>query len=348
MTGARRTALLVCPGRGTYNKDELGYLARHHAEKPVLLEAMDGERRRLRQTSLQSLDSTERYSVAQHTRGDNASLLIHACARGDVLDIDTDQFEIVAATGNSMGWYIALSCTGVVSEVDGARIVNTMGTYMQEALIGGQIVYPLVNDQWQVIPGRRSEVLELAVSITASGQGYAGLSIDLGGMLVLAGDEPGLAALTDRLDPVDRFPMRLQNHAAFHTVLQTPISERGHQAFSNVVFAPASIPLIDGRGAIWRRNVPYGSDIKDYTFGAQVVEPYDFAAALRVGLREFAPDVVILPGPGSTLGSAIAQTMIAMDWRGISSKDTFLERQASDPVLLSMGRDDQRSLVSRP
>jgi len=38
-----------------------------------------------------------------------------------------------------------------------------------------------------------------------------------------------------------------------------------------------------------------------------VVEPYDFTAAIRSAAREFAPDYFIVPGPGTTLGGAVAQ-----------------------------------------
>ena len=36
-----KTAVVICPGRGTYNKAELGYLHRHHADKAALFEAAD-------------------------------------------------------------------------------------------------------------------------------------------------------------------------------------------------------------------------------------------------------------------------------------------------------------------
>ena len=32
-----KTAVVICPGRGTYTKTELGYLSRHHADKAALL-----------------------------------------------------------------------------------------------------------------------------------------------------------------------------------------------------------------------------------------------------------------------------------------------------------------------
>ncbi|MEL7453653.1 MAG: ACP S-malonyltransferase, partial [Pseudomonadota bacterium] len=153
MADKRKSALVVCPGRGTYNKPELGYFARHHSNKKDLLATFEGIRANARQASLESLDRADRYSAAVHTRGDNASLLIHACAMGDLGDIDRAAYDIVAITGNSMGWYIALACGGAVAPQTGGEIVNGMGTFMQEALIGGQVVYPLVDADWKPVPG---------------------------------------------------------------------------------------------------------------------------------------------------------------------------------------------------
>ncbi|MFT5313562.1 MAG: hypothetical protein ACI8Z9_002055, partial [Paraglaciecola sp.] len=33
----KQRAVVICPGRGTYNKDELGYLQHLHADKPEIL-----------------------------------------------------------------------------------------------------------------------------------------------------------------------------------------------------------------------------------------------------------------------------------------------------------------------
>jgi hypothetical protein len=67
--------------------------------------------------------------------------------------------------------------------------------------------------------------------------------------------------------------------------------------------------------------------------------------AVRVALREFAPDCVIVTGPGNTLGASVAQTMISIGWRGIQSREAFMKLQESDPVLLSMGLQEQRALA---
>jgi acyl transferase domain-containing protein len=342
---SKKTALVVCPGRGTYNKPELGYLGRHHGERREMRATFEAERARLSQPGLQSLDGAERYSVATHTRGDNASLLIHACAYGDFQAIDRSKFDVVAVTGNSMGWYIALACAGAVSMADGARIVNTMGTIMQENLIGGQIVYPLLDEDWREVPGRRAEITAHMTAVNAKLDHQVYVSIELGGMLVLAGNNKGLKALTATLPVIDRFPLNLANHAAFHTELQASNSKRGLETLSADMFSQPDVPLIDGRGAIWQRGATDTQALHQYTFGHQVTESYDFTRAVEVGAREFAPDCVIVLGPGTTLGGAVAQSLIGIDWQGLGSKVDFSLRQESDPYLLAMGREDQRLRV---
>jgi [acyl-carrier-protein] S-malonyltransferase len=54
----------------------------------------------------------------------------------------------------------------------------------------------------------------------------------------------------------------------------------------------------------------------------------------------------VLPGPGDSLGSAVAQVLIAERWRGLSDRAGFLAIQASErPIVLAMGRPDQRARV---
>ena len=66
--------------------------------------------------------------------------------------------------------------------------------------------------------------------------------------------------------------------------------------------------------------------------------PFDFTATVRVALREFAPDTIILPGPGNTLGGIVGQVLVAEGWSGIHSKGDFLAAQAGDaPPVRSMG-----------
>lgn len=342
----RKTAVVVAPGRGTYNRAELGYLARHHADRAALIDSFDAVRRALGQAPLSELDGAARFSMAKHTSGDNASPLIYACAHADFAAIDREKFDIVAITGNSMGWYIALACAGALAPLDGLRVVNTTGTLMQEAMIGGQMVYPVFDEQWREPPGARARLLQVIADIDARPDHALGLSIDLGGMIVVAGDAAGLAAFEAEMPAREgRFPMRLPNHAAFHTPLQAGIAETARARLAGTQFRQPQIPLIDGRGAIWQ---PRGSDLRalgGYTLGHQITAPYDFAAAIRCAAREFMPDLFIVLGPGTTLGGAVAQSLVRAGWRGMADKEDFRREQARETRLISMGSQEQRAAM---
>ncbi|OYU39842.1 MAG: acyl carrier protein [Pseudorhodobacter sp. PARRP1] len=338
-----RKAVLICPGRGTYTKTELGSLARFPDRN--LLAHFDARRTALNQETLTALDSAATYSVSKHTRGDNASALIYACTLGDSLALQV--VEIVAVTGNSMGWYSALACAGALTPQNGFEVVNTMGTLMQQSLIGGQIIHPFLDENWRPNPARRAELLAIAAEITTRPDHTLTLSIDLGGMLVLAGNEAGLKAFEAAVPPEQgRFPMRLANHAAFHTALQAPVAAQGRAALPETLFQQPQKPLIDGRGQIWWPGSTRKAALYDYTLGHQVTEPYDFTAAIRSAAREFAPDLFIIAGPGTTLGGAVAQSLILSHWQGMASKADFQTRQTANPLLVSMGLPEQRALVT--
>ncbi|RLQ89186.1 ACP S-malonyltransferase [Notoacmeibacter ruber] len=343
----KKTAVVICPGRGTYNKSELGYLKRHFPD-PALLESFDALRRDEGQPTLAELDGAQTFSIAQHTRGDNASALIYAATLGDFLSIDRDEIEIVAVTGNSMGWYSALACAGALSPENGFRVANTMGTLMQRALIGGQLVYPFVDENWMAQPERRQTLLAKVDEIDARADHLLGLSIALGGMLVLAGNEAGLKAFEQEVEPVQqRFPMRLGNHAAFHTALQAPVAKQGREQLPSELFRQPNLPLIDGRGAIWWPDATPTEALRNYTLGAQVTETYDFTQAITIAAREFAPDLFIVTGPGTTLGGAVAQSLILARWLGMDSKTDFQAQHDDKPLLAAMGMAEQRKTVSK-
>lgn len=340
------TAVVICPGRGTYNATELGYLGRNFPD-PALLSRLDDMRREMGQEPLSELDGAARFSLSKHSRGDKASGLIYAATYGDFLSINRDEIEILAVTGNSMGWYSALACGGAASSENGFRVTNTMGTLMHEALIGGQLIYPWLDDDWIPRPDRRAALMALVARIDRKPDHALGLSIDLGGMLVLAGNEAGLRAFEDSADSLrERFPMRLANHAAFHTALQAPVAERGYERLPQDLFRQPALPLIDGRGAVWWPGASNLADLREYTLGTQVVEPYDFTRAITVAAREFAPDLFIVTGPGTTLGGAVAQSLILAGWKGMADKDAFKHLQKQQPLLVSMGLDEQRGLVT--
>ncbi|PMR71419.1 acyl carrier protein [Halomonas heilongjiangensis] len=344
MSGTRERLLVVCPGRGTYNASEWGTLTRHAAGSDWLAR-FDARRREAGQPTLSELDGEMPFRQSLHGRGEHAAPLIHACALADLLAIDPGRYEIVAVTGNSMGWYIALGAGGALAHDDAFHLIGSMGQMMQDALIGGQLLYPWVDEQWRPQWAQRRDLLALIERLHGEQDRELYLSIELGGMLVFGGNEAGLAALAEALPPRERFPLRLHQHAAFHTPLQQGVRDAARERLGDAPFRAPRVPLIDGRGHVW---TPWSSDPRalwDYTLGEQLVAPYDFTAALRVGVREFAPDRIVIPGPGASLGGATAQALIQFGWQGLDSKAAFQARQDETPLLICMGIEAQRTLL---
>lgn len=333
----KETILVVCPGRGTYNAPELGYLARHHTVSEWLAR-FDDLRVAAGKEPLSALDGAESFTPT-HLRGDNAAPLIHACAYLDFLALDRERFEVVAVTGNSMGWYTALACADAVSPEHGFAIADGMGVNSQQHQPGGQAVLVLAGEDWTVDPALRH-----SVEVAMARHGVLP-SIRLGGMLVVAGATAALDSLEQDLPALARPPMRLAGHGPFHTGLMQASSSAARGAFPAEWFGQPQVPLIDGQGKVWRRFETRPEALWNYTFGHQILEPYDFTAAMTVGLREFAPDRIVLLGPGETLGGAIGQVLVGLDWLDISSRNVFAARQGEDPFLIGMGRPSQRGIV---
>ena len=339
----KEAALIVCPGRGTYGKAELGYLKRFHSDKAELIGTFDRLRAERGQPTISELDGAERFSPGLHTRGDIASPLIFAASYADFLAIDRTRFDIAAVTGNSMGWYTTLAVAGAVGGEDGFRIIDAMGENSQAGEPGGQVLFTLVDEEWREVPGLREAVLAPAEAINARPGHALYRSIELGGMLVLAGNEPAIEAVLKEAPPTPtREPLRLVNHGPFHTALMQGSSERALQLPAGWFDGPR-VPMVDGRGHIWRRFATEAEALRHYTFVTQILETYDFTRAIQVAVKEHAPDRIILLGPGDTLGGAIAQALIGVAWRGLRSKQDFQEMQSSSPYLLAMGREEQRA-----
>jgi len=344
MSGKRKTAVVICPGRGSYNKSELGYLHRHHSDKADLLQAVDQYRHQQGQIPVGALDQTEPYSRELFNRGDNASSLIYACAYADFLSIDREHFDIVAVTGNSMGWYIALACANALAPRNAMQLINSMGNLMHSQQTGGQIIYPLVDENWNCIPGRHQALIKLRDKIHAHAECELYTSIELGGMLVFAGNQAALKILQSELEPLSPYPMRLSGHGAFHSPIMQAICAQARSDLDANLFSQIDTPLIDGRGNNWQPWATDPAELWDYTLGEQITKTYNFTLAVQNSVKEFSPEALIILGPGNSLGAVTAQALIDINWQGLHSKQDFSNRQARDPFILSMGLEEQRSL----
>lgn len=344
-----KRALIVCPGRGSYDRGGLGQLQDRSPAAAQVIARCDAWREQVGEPTVTALDGAEQYRSSLHVAGEHASLLTFACSLADLAELNRDRFQIVGVTGNSMGFYTALAASGALPLDDAIRLVDTMGRYQRRNVLGGQILYPLTDETWREDP-ERLEVVERALAeAQAAGHG-AWWSIRLGGHAVLGGDPDGVRWLLAHLPPVEtgtrRFPIQLPLHSAFHTPLMAPASERAFAELGDLGWRPPEVPLIDGRGFVFRPRWADPAALRDYTLGHQVVEPYDFTSGVRAALRHLAPDVVVVLGPGNSLGGPIARILVQEGWSGMRAPGDLEARQAEDPVLLSFGLRPQRARLT--
>ncbi|HUR29365.1 MAG TPA: ACP S-malonyltransferase [Planctomycetota bacterium] len=328
-------AAILCPGRGSYTERSLRALPPEHA----FVEQAERLRAESALPSLVELDRAARFSPSQHLLPANVSPLIYLVSMLDAESALRDH-DVVAVGGNSLGWYTALAVAGALTFEDGFRLVQEMSLLQQEhAKVGGQILYPLVGEDWT----RQASMAESVERALASSRGEAFPSIDLGGSVALAGTEAGIAHLLRSLPPVQRgaitYPLRLLQHGPYHTPLVQEVQRRAQATLSRLEFRAPRTTLVDGRG---KRFTPWSTDVAellDYTLGEQIVAPFSFHATVRNTLRELAPDRLVLPGPGNTLGGVCGQILALEGWRGIHTKADFERVQASDqPIVVSMRR----------
>jgi malonyl CoA-acyl carrier protein transacylase len=343
VTDERPRAVLVLPGRGSYLGTSLGSLPADH---PHVQEA-EALRAELGLDSLLALDAADSFEPSVHLRPANASPLTFLVSLLDAERAMADH-RVVAVIGNSLGWYTALTVAGALSVADGLRLVQGIALLQEAAtesgVNGGQLIYPRVDADWQPMPAFASAL----DSVLADGEDEADgarvyPSVDLGGYLVLAGNDAGLDHLLTTLPPVTlgerQFPLRLAFHGPYHTPLLAGVSSEAQARFTTLDWRSPTITLIDGRGV---RFTPWATDptaLAWYTLGEQLVSPYRFAAGARVALREFAPDVLVLTGPGNTLGGVTGQLVVAEGYHGIRSRADFEAVQAgATPLVLSVTR----------
>lgn len=337
MSAVKKERLLViCPGRGSYTKETLGYLKKYRPKIDDFIDDLDERRAARGEPTISELDNATTFAPGIHTKGENASTLIYACSYADFQSIDLTKNEIVAVTGNSMGWYLALAFAGSLDRAAAFDVINTMGSMMKEKIIGGQIIFPTIDGDWKKNPELIDIVNQTILKAREAG-GHVYPSIHLGGYAVMGGDSVGLSFMMKHLPKIENYPFQLVNHAAFHTPLLKQTSDKAFEMLSQDLFTAPRLPMIDGRGKIWQ---PYSTDVEAlyrYTLDTQVVETYDFTKAVTVGLKEFAPDKLVLLGPGNSLGGAIGQILVENKWESITSKADFSARQKTNPYLISMG-----------
>jgi hypothetical protein len=331
-------AAVAFPGRGSYGPTSLGSLPLDH---PWVLHA-DALRGAAGLVPLSELDRAGRFEPAHHLRPTNAWPLTFLASLLDAERIAADH-EVVVVVASSTGWYTALAAAGVLDFDAAFGVVSALAAAAEEPLDGderpAELVYPLTDDAWQPVADRAAAVAE---ALEAAGDGALRPSVVLGSHTVLGGGGAAVDAAAQRLPAVTAggrtFPLRLPGDG-WHTPLRGGAIDRAVQTLGPVPAERPNVAIVDRRGA---RHTPWSADAERLVadaIGSDPVETYDFATSLRVALREYAPDVVLLPGPGTSLGAPCAQAIVAEGYRGIRSRQEFEKAQAGgSPILLSVRR----------
>ncbi len=331
-------AAVVFPGRGSYAATSLGSLPARHdwVDRADELRAQSGLE------PLSRIDSAERFDAAVHLRPANAWPLVFLTGLLDAERIAQDH-EAVVVTASSTGWYTALAAAGVLDFDDAFRLVQRMALAADGPLPDGEpaaeLVYPLTDDAWATDAARTS-----ALDASVDGdRGETWVAVDLGAFALVSGGRGALDARAARLEPSTvggrTYPLRLPVGDGWHTPLRADDARAAAVDLRQLDWSAPSVTLVDGAG---RRHTPWSADpaeLARLTLEELPVTRHDTATAVRVALREHAPDVLLLPGPGGSLGAACAHLVVAEGYRGIRSRDDFEQAQRSEaPILLSMRR----------
>jgi hypothetical protein len=329
-------AAVAFPGPGSYGPRSLGSLPAEHqwVRAADVLRADAGLR------PLTEVDGADRFDPAVHLRPSNGWPLIFLAGLLDAERI-ADDHEVVVAVASSTGWYTALAAAGVLDFADAFRVVQQLGLAAEEPLDAGptaELVYPLTDPAWEPVADRLSAV-DAAIDEAADGVSRA---LALGSHVVIGGLSSSLRTVAAALPAVTIGPRAFPFEAAgygWHTPLRADSAARARERIGEVPWQRPNVPLVDERGV---RHTPWSADTAALAEGALVRQPsatYDFASAFRVALREYAPDVILLPGPGASLGGPCAQLIVAEGYRGLRSRQELEQAQGGgSPILLSMRR----------
>jgi len=331
-------AAVAFPGRGSYGPASLGSLPSGHS----WVRRADELRRAGGLPPLSEVDGAERFLPGVHLRPLNAWPLTYLVSLLDAERI-ADDHEVVVVVASSTGWYTALAASGALGFDDAFRLVQEMAVAAEDPLPGdeppAELVYPLTDDAWDRDDGRSAAI---DAALADAGE-RAARALELGSFSVLAGTTPEIDRIGAALPPVTvggrGYPLRLSTADAWHTPLRSPAAAAAAERIGALRWDRPNVTLVDGRGV---RFTPWSTDpaaLAEQTLVGLAEAPYDFARAFRVALREYAPEVVLLPGPGASLGAACAQIIVAEGYRGVRSRTEFESVQAGPaPILLSMRR----------
>ena len=198
-----------------------------------------------------------------------------------------------AAAGLSLGEYSALACAKALSIEDGAKIVRTRGTLMQDLAPKGD---------WAMaaIIGLEDDKVEEACNKVEKGFVRA-VNYNCPGQVVVSGEkEAVLQAMEIAKELGARKAIELKTSGPFHTEKLKEATEALRKELEKVQFSECKIPVIKNLdGTPYTKN-----DNKVEILANHVINPVKFRKSIET-MIEMGIDTFVEIGPGKTLSGFV-------------------------------------------
>lgn len=223
----------------------------------------------------------------------NTQIAIYAMSMAILEILKTQGVQADAAAGLSLGEYSALTCAKAISIEEGAKIVRTRGTLMQELAPKGE---------WAMaaIIGLEDDKVEEACSKVTEGFVRA-VNYNCPGQVVVSGEKVAVTKAMENAKALGaRKAVELKTSGPFHTEKLQEASKALKKELEKITFAPCQLPVIKNLD-----GTPYAEEDNMVEILANhVMCPVKFRKSvetmLAMGIDTFAEI-----GPGKTLSGFV-------------------------------------------
>ena len=223
----------------------------------------------------------------------NTQIAIYAMSMAILEILKTQGVQVDAAAGLSLGEYSALTCAKAISIEEGAKIVRTRGTLMQELAPKGE---------WAMaaIIGLEDDKVEEACSKVTEGFVRA-VNYNCPGQVVVSGEKVAVTKAMENAKALGaRKAVELKTSGPFHTEKLQEASKALKKELEKITFAPCQLPVIKNLD-----GTPYAEEDNMVEILANhVMCPVKFRKSvetmLAMGIDTFAEI-----GPGKTLSGFV-------------------------------------------
>lgn len=223
----------------------------------------------------------------------NTQIAIYSMSVAILEILNKEGIKPEAAAGLSLGEYSALACAKALSIEDGAKIVRTRGTLMQDLAPKGD---------WAMaaIIGLEDDKVEEACNKVEKGFVRA-VNYNCPGQVVVSGEkEAVLQAMEIAKELGARKVIELKTSGPFHTEKLKEASEALRKELEKVQFSECKIPVIKNLdGTPYTKN-----DNKVEILANHVINPVKFRKSIET-MIEMGIDTFVEIGPGKTLSGFV-------------------------------------------